>query len=213
MAEALYLQSDDTVDYTATGTVAAGEIIRLADGRAGVIKTAGVSGDKLAVYVCGQFRVYCAAATTFAAGDPVVWDTSASAAVAGMGALTDFFVGTALVASDSSTAYVDVDLNNVASLNMFVETATAAAPALKPYGTSILDSTSNAVDATLAAGIFVGSTKKIVMQQASNSSTVTIANHVTSDPEVATFDAVDEYLLLQWTGTEWATIHATATFV
>lgn len=33
------------------------------------------------------------------------------------------------------------------------------------------------------------------------------ANHA-SDPEVFTFDAVDEALLLQWTGTEWMTVHA-----
>jgi hypothetical protein len=53
----------------------------------------------------------------------------------------------------------------------------------------------------------------IVMQEATASSTVSIAHHVTSDPEVATFDAVDETLVLIWTGTEYATIYATATFV
>jgi len=51
------------------------------------------------------------------------------------------------------------------------------------------------------------------MTEASNSSTVSIALHESSDPEVATFNAVDEYLVLEWSGTEWVTIKATATFV
>jgi hypothetical protein len=51
------------------------------------------------------------------------------------------------------------------------------------------------------------------MTDASNSSTLTIASHETADAEVATFDAVDEYLVLEWSGTEYVTIKATATFV
>jgi len=78
---------------------------------------------------------------------------------------------------------------------------------------SYLDSAAGAITGTLADGTYVGQLKHISMQGAANSSTVSIAHHVTSDPEVATFDAVDEYLLLAWTGTEWETVKATATFV
>ena len=92
------------------------------------------------------------------------------------------------------------------------EALTTTAPALSPFGSSSLDSTANAVDGTLAAGTYIGQVKVIVMTEASNSSTVTIANHVTSDPEVATFNAVDETGVFMWTGTEWATIYATCTF-
>ncbi len=93
------------------------------------------------------------------------------------------------------------------------EVATAATPALSITGSTTIDSTSNAVDATLGSGTYIGQTKRIVMTEASNSSTVSIALHESSDPEVATFNAVDEYLVLEWSGTEWVTIKATATFV
>ena len=93
------------------------------------------------------------------------------------------------------------------------EALTTAAPAASIVGVSTIDSTDNAVDATLAAGIEIGQMKMFVMTEASNSSTVSIILHETSDPEVATFDAVDEYLLVLWTGTEYATVAATATFV
>lgn len=93
------------------------------------------------------------------------------------------------------------------------ETVTTASPTLKAYGASSIDSTSNAVNATLGSGQAIGTMKVIVMTEASNSSTVSITNHETSDPEVATFDAVDEYWLGMWTGTEWVTISNTCTFV
>jgi len=93
------------------------------------------------------------------------------------------------------------------------ETATAAAPTLKPYGSTSIDSSSNAVDGTLGSGQYIGQVKTIVMTEASNSSTISITNHETSDPEVATFDAVDEAGVFLWTGTEWVTLYATCTFV
>lgn len=106
--------------------------------------------------------------------------------------------------------------NGVATLtteNAETETVTTAAPALAVTGSSLIDSASNAVDATLASGQYVGQIKTIVMTEASNSSTVSIANHQSSDPEVATFDAVDETGVFMWTGTEWITLFATCTFV
>lgn len=91
------------------------------------------------------------------------------------------------------------------------ETVTAASPTLSTTRASKLDSTSNAITATLGSGDYVGQIKTIVMTNASNSSTVSVTNHVTSDPEVFTFDAVDEYLVLMWTGTEWVTVAGDAT--
>ena len=111
-----------------------------------------------------------------------------------------------IVAALSTYAYTDGDVPGGQ------ETLTAAAPVVSTTGVSILDSTSNAVDGTLASGI-LGLQKLIVMSEASNSSTITIAAHETSDPEVLTFNAIDEYWLGQWTGTEWATISMTSTAV
>jgi len=82
-----------------------------------------------------------------------------------------------------------------------------------PDGNLSIDSSSNAVNGTLGDGQYIGQTKTIVMTEASNSSTISITNHVTSDPEVATFDAVDETGVFLWTGTEWITLYATCTFV
>ena len=85
--------------------------------------------------------------------------------------------------------------------------------AISPIGHTVIDSSAGAITGTLGSATTPGTIKTITMQNATASSTVSITNHVTSDPEVATFDAVDETLVLVWTGTEWATIHASATFV
>ena len=92
------------------------------------------------------------------------------------------------------------------------ETVTAGTVTLNYWGASKLDSSGGAITGTLGSGQYVGQVKTIVMTDASNSSTVSATNHETSDPEVATFDAVDETWVLVWTGTEWATIKATCTF-
>lgn len=91
------------------------------------------------------------------------------------------------------------------------ETVTSATPALATSGTTLIDSTSNAVNGTLANGVLEGQRKLIRMTNASNSSTVSVTTHETSSPEVFTFDAVGEYLILEWNGSVWVTIKATAT--
>jgi hypothetical protein len=84
---------------------------------------------------------------------------------------------------------------------------------ISSFGHTIIDSTAGAIVGTLGAGTTPGQIKTITMQNATASSTVSITNHQTSDPEVATFDAVDETGVFMWTGTEWVTIFATCTFV
>lgn len=122
-------------------------------------------------------------------------------------------VGVAMEAATADGDIIEV-LPTPSGAQVEVTTAlTTTAPAIVPGTSNTIDSTGNAVDATLADDTVIGRLTNIVMSEASNSSTVTIAHHVTSDPEVATFDAVDEVLVLMWTGTEYATIHATATFV
>jgi len=93
------------------------------------------------------------------------------------------------------------------------EEAITVTGALTPIGVSTLDSTGGAIAGTLGSGTVIGQLKLIVMTNATASSTVSITLHETSDPEVATFDAVDEYGLFMWSGTEWVTVAATCTFV
>jgi len=80
-------------------------------------------------------------------------------------------------------------------------------------GTTQIDSSGGAVTGTLGSGQVVGQLKTIVMINAANSSTIEITNHQTTNPEEATFDAVDETGVFMWTGLEWVTIFATCTFV
>lgn len=112
MTEAIYRQNTGQQDYTASGTVAAGEILQLDDGRAAVAKVDMVSGDKAAVYTEGIFDVTSGSSTVISIGAPVYWDTSASAAVAETSAgEDDFCIGTAVAAKTSGQLVVRVDLN------------------------------------------------------------------------------------------------------
>ena len=69
-----------------------------------------------------------------------------------------------------------------------------------------INSSGGAVTGTLGSGPKIGFVKTIVMTNATASSTVSVTNHETSDPEVITFAAVDDTAVLMWTGTEWITI-------
>lgn len=92
------------------------------------------------------------------------------------------------------------------------ETATGTFT-LNASGVTTIDSSGGAITGTLPDGTYIGQRKTIVMTNATASSTVSATHHVTFDPEVATFDAVDETWLLEWMGTEWVTIYATCTFI
>ena len=85
------------------------------------------------------------------------------------------------------------------------ETLTAAGAA-SIWGITVLNSASAACNATLADGEMIGQIKTFVMSNASNSSTVTVAHHITSDPEVFTFAQVGDTLVLLWDGTDWITL-------
>ena len=86
-----------------------------------------------------------------------------------------------------------------------VETLTAAGAA-SIWGVTVMDSTSAAVNLTLANGEQYGQMKTFVMIEASNSSTITVAQHVTSNPEVFTMAAAGDSLVLMWDGTDWSTV-------
>ena len=98
------------------------------------------------------------------------------------------------------------EIARVPDIASATETLTAASPTLIPVGVTVIDSTSNAVNGTLGSATSIGTVKTIVMTNASNSSTISVTNHSTSDPEVITFDAIDETAVLLWNGTEWITI-------
>lgn len=98
-----------------------------------------------------------------------------------------------------------------AALNGDVEAVTGA-ETIDAWGASELDGTSAGgagAALTLGSATVTGTIKTISMQEATTSFTLTVTNHNTTDPEEFLFDAVDEALTLNWTGTEWITLNAT----
>jgi hypothetical protein len=61
---------------------------------------------------------------------------------------------------------------------------------------------------TVPSGTFIGQQVLIVMSANTNSktATITVTNHANADAGTAALDAVDEAMLLIWTGTEWDTV-------
>lgn len=86
----------------------------------------------------------------------------------------------------------------------YPETATGTFTA-SAHGLTQIDSGSGAVTVTLPDGDHIGQEKTIQMVNQTNSSTVSVTNHVTSAPEVFTFNAVGDMLVLRWNGSAWYT--------
>ena len=93
------------------------------------------------------------------------------------------------------------------------ETVTVGSPTLSLLGVTKLDSSGGAITGTLADGAVIGGIKTIIMTDATTSSTITVAHHVTSDPEVFTFAQVGDTLILVWNGTDWLEVHNTGAAV
>ena len=92
------------------------------------------------------------------------------------------------------------------------EEITAGTSDLQHWSYSELNSSGGAIAGTLPDGTWIGQRKTIVMTDATASSTVSCTHHVTSHPEIATFEAVGETWILEWTGAKWVTVYATCTF-
>lgn len=89
------------------------------------------------------------------------------------------------------------------------ETLTGTATASHTAPLSYIDSSGGAVTATLGGDFTTvqpGFIKTFVMSNASNSSTLSVTDHETSDPEVFTFSALDDTVVLCWTRREWITL-------
>jgi len=162
------------------------------------------------VHSCGKDQ----AVNAILASNPKYVDFSHNTVIEGSGTLTSAVVvqgsgaigcrAHSVIANGASSDAVRFTGGTKHESPWYQEQATGTIT-LDPFGVSEIDSTAGAVTATLGSGQYPGQMKTIVMIEASNSSTLSITNHSTSDPEVATFNALDESLTLQWTGTEWIT--------
>jgi len=145
-------------------------------------------------------------------------DTNSMAAgiVAGTSAgCTDFIIKNNIIKNCTDEIQTIIAANGLIKDNIpDYETLTNGATTLDiTKSVALLDSSGGAITGTLGSGKYYGQTKTIIMTDQTTSSTVSITNHQTSDPEVATFNAVDETGVFMWTGTEWVTLFATCTFV
>jgi len=158
----------------------------------------------------GTFEMTAAGAITAGAEVYQAADGKVSATVVPGGK-----IGIAIEAATADGDIIEVlpVLSSSESAVEAVQNALAADAAITPGAVTYLNPAAGAITATLADDTVPGRLTTIIMQTTATSSTVSIAHHVTSDPEVATFDAIDETLVLIWTGTEYATIYASATFV
>jgi len=87
------------------------------------------------------------------------------------------------------------------------QTLTADAQTIPSWpGATSLDSGSNKVDCTLGNGIGIGDIRTVVMTEASNESDLSVTLHLAADPSTFVFNAIDEAVVLMWTGTEWITV-------
>jgi len=112
MPEAIFRHNTGTLPYTASGAKAAGEVVLLPDGRAGVVKTDLADGELGSVYTTGLLDFVAASALTLTVGDAAYWDVSDNTVIASGSAVTgDFPIGPAVVAKLNGQTVVRVDLN------------------------------------------------------------------------------------------------------
>src|SRR5262245_49605860 len=112
MADATFQRDTTNFNMTATGAYGAGEVIQLADGRAGVAPITGVtSGDGTVFQTEGVFRLTKVTGRVLLHGDPVYWDHSADNATYTKVNDRDFFVGICQEDTTSTQLHVDVALN------------------------------------------------------------------------------------------------------
>ena len=136
------------------------------------------------------------------------------------GANTDLVTVTQHVAAPAFSSAVDHDQGNLGFTFAYTTegSSTGGRNAIQPFGNTKITVGSNLADVIAVLGSPAGGAsavgqKKLIVRTDANGGNVdiSVSNHETSDPEVFRFDAADEYLYLVWTGTEWATLAATAT--
>lgn len=128
MTEALYVAEGESVKWTPTAAVLAGEIIQLKDGRAAYAPTAIAAGILGAVQVCGVVEVLKSITQTMLVSNQVFWDTSASKCNLLHGISTDFFLGTVVEDASYTATTVKVNLNAKPAYNLALKDGFWAVP-------------------------------------------------------------------------------------
>lgn len=90
--------------------------------------------------------------------------------------------------------------------NPLTQTLTGVVTFNRLYQAGDIDSSGGAVTVTVVDGLFIGQIITFSMSDATASSTVSVQNHILSNPKVGTFNAVNETWSLIWVGTKWDTL-------
>jgi len=107
----LYQEGDDTLDYTAIAAVTGGQVVQLADGRAGVIPTDLEAAALGSASTEGIYTVDKAINLVWVDGMEIWWDHSANAAVLFPANDKDFYLGAAYGDATAAATTGKVQLN------------------------------------------------------------------------------------------------------
>ncbi len=148
MPQAVLLHEEGQ-NYTPTIATPAGNVIKMADGRAGIVAVDLAANQKGAIVTEGVFFVTSATGTLFAAGEDVYFDAATGLAVKAPPTATSSKIGTAAIPKVSGDLVVRTDLN-------------AVPPTLKiatqiGYGTSL---TNSAVETVIGTAVIPANTLK-----------------------------------------------------
>lgn len=112
MSEASYLQDGNIISFTTVAAVAAGEVLQVPDGRAGVAIDAAVAGGLVSCQICGIHKLAKTDLQIYVPGQRLYWDASTSKVTA-IPPITaaDYFVGCAADDATASATTASVVLN------------------------------------------------------------------------------------------------------
>lgn len=138
MTDATYLRGRDEVRLTAAAAIDPGQIIQMADGRAGVVNTANgaASGDRINVTTSGQFTVTKTSGVVLLDGGRAYWDHSANAVTYKKVNDRDFYLGRVVgdAASADTTCVVNLNVNPPADIDILRDAALSVATGTQAAG-------------------------------------------------------------------------------
>lgn len=214
MSEAIIRQEAGQQDYTPAGASSAGEIVQIADGRAGVVVADLAASEKGSLYLQGVFDVLAATGVTFVIGETVFWDASANTAINSEDTgLADFAIGTAVAAKASGVLVVRVDLNSHVERRKVLETAAAITLTAADLGATVYgDTQAGAFSVTLPTAASCKGGRFTFVRAGTGTNALTLdgdaSETVDGGATVATMDAARDTLTIESNGTAWFIVAA-----
>lgn len=128
--QAQLLQEGETLDFTAEVALVAGDVIQMADGRAGVVTNDVAAGALGSAFVCGVFKVLKTATMVLLKGGRAFWDYSATKVYFRKVNDRDFYMGRCTEDATSAATTCTVALNERPGYDIDI--------ALDPFASTII---------------------------------------------------------------------------